>query len=586
MKALARARCSSRRPRSRRSLRRRHLDQAIALYREHSPRLAAARAAIGRRAADVAEARIYPNPELGLRHRAQRARRHGRAAEQYHARPLDPGPDRPSARSREAAAARARRRRPSARSTRSKRKPSSISSTSSSRSLAAQERTRILGGRARRHAQGPGHRGRPVDGRCRQRVCRRADRSRDRIAREPRRRCARRRSKPRRRRSRSRSACPRWRSHAHRHARRRWPRHRRSTPLTHCSPPYARTLPPPAPTKRARTPTRYRRRASAYRRSRRLVRTASAVVAGVTVPLPLFDRNQGAVARARAEATQARARARSDGKGARRRARARPRRSGTRREVARALPGRCDAPARRRSARWPRPRIKNGQGGIVELLDALTAITDAKLRELELRQGVARRGPSGSASFEGSSSLRRVIRTTKFGVMTKLPTVICIALSLMACKGKKQDTTPKNTGGDSGSKIDVTLCETEGKRVATYDLNKDGKDDVWRLYKGDAMSCKQVDFDHDGRKDWIVAYDAAGQDPLPEGRLRLRRQVRHGRGVRSGDRSTHRGRARHRLRRQVRHQGAVHERSAHRHASRSQRRQQARSMGLVHRTAC
>jgi outer membrane protein TolC len=33
--------------------------------------------------------------------------------------------------------------------------------------------------------------------------------------------------------------------------------------------------------------------------------------------------------------------------------------------------------------------FKNGQGGIVELLDALTAITDAKLQELELRQGVA-----------------------------------------------------------------------------------------------------------------------------------------------------------------------------------------------------
>jgi outer membrane protein TolC len=35
---------------------------------------------------------------------------------------------------------------------------------------------------------------------------------------------------------------------------------------------------------------------------------------------------------------------------------------------------------------------KNGQGGIVELLDALTAITDAKLQELELRQAVANAG--------------------------------------------------------------------------------------------------------------------------------------------------------------------------------------------------
>jgi len=98
--------------------------------------------------------------------------------------------------------------------------------------------------------------------------------------------------------------------------------------------------------------------------------------------------------------------------------------------------------------------------------------------------------------------------------MTKLPTVICIALALVACKGKKQDTTPKNTGGDSGAKVDATLCEPEGKRVATYDLNKDDKPDIWRFYKSgngaEYMSCKQVDFDHDGRKDWVVAYDPAG----------------------------------------------------------------------------
>ena len=94
--------------------------------------------------------------------------------------------------------------------------------------------------------------------------------------------------------------------------------------------------------------------------------------------------------------------------------------------------------------------------------------------------------------------------------MTKLPAVMCVALSLAACKDKKADTTPKNKG-DSASKIDATLCESDGKRVASYDLNKDGKDDVWRLFKGEAMSCKQVDFDHDARKDWMVAYDTSGK---------------------------------------------------------------------------
>ena len=41
------------------------------------------------------------------------------------------------------------------------------------------------------------------------------------------------------------------------------------------------------------------------------------------------------------------------------------------------------------------------------------------------------------------------------------------------------------------------------------------------------MTCKQVDFDHDGRKDWVVAYNRKGNAALREGRLRLRRQVGH-----------------------------------------------------------
>jgi hypothetical protein len=93
--------------------------------------------------------------------------------------------------------------------------------------------------------------------------------------------------------------------------------------------------------------------------------------------------------------------------------------------------------------------------------------------------------------------------------MTKLR-YLCLALALVACKGKKADTTPKNTGGDT-SKMDATLCESSGKREATYDLNKDGKPDIWRLYKGETLSCKEIDFDHDGKKDWLVAYDGSGK---------------------------------------------------------------------------
>jgi hypothetical protein len=94
-----------------------------------------------------------------------------------------------------------------------------------------------------------------------------------------------------------------------------------------------------------------------------------------------------------------------------------------------------------------------------------------------------------------------------------------IPLSLAACHGSKKDTTPKNDLADSGvPKVDPTLCDTAGKNVVTYDLNHDNRPDVWRLYKTEDeggtkiefMTCKQVDFDHDGRKDWVVAYNRKG----------------------------------------------------------------------------
>jgi hypothetical protein len=101
----------------------------------------------------------------------------------------------------------------------------------------------------------------------------------------------------------------------------------------------------------------------------------------------------------------------------------------------------------------------------------------------------------------------------------------CLALVLAACHGGKKDTTPKNEGSLDASvpKVDPTLCDTNGKNVVTYDLNHDNKPDVWRLYKTEDeggtkiefMTCKQVDFDHDGRKDWVVAYNRKGT-PLYE----------------------------------------------------------------------
>jgi hypothetical protein len=92
-----------------------------------------------------------------------------------------------------------------------------------------------------------------------------------------------------------------------------------------------------------------------------------------------------------------------------------------------------------------------------------------------------------------------------------------------ACnKNKKDGSTPKDAGDTSSSvaKVDPTLCETSGKNVITYDLNRDNRPDVWKMYKVDdqggtkveILTCKQVDFDHDGRKDWVVGYTPRGSN--------------------------------------------------------------------------
>jgi hypothetical protein len=102
--------------------------------------------------------------------------------------------------------------------------------------------------------------------------------------------------------------------------------------------------------------------------------------------------------------------------------------------------------------------------------------------------------------------------------MAKLSKLVLVSLLLAAaCKGKGDKTTPNQADGGI-PKVDPTLCDTNGKNVITYDLNHDNKPDVWRLYKTDDeggtkveyMTCKQVDFDHDGRKDWVVAFNRKG----------------------------------------------------------------------------
>jgi len=108
--------------------------------------------------------------------------------------------------------------------------------------------------------------------------------------------------------------------------------------------------------------------------------------------------------------------------------------------------------------------------------------------------------------------------------MSKLSKLVVLSSALLAplvfgCSKKKDEkTTPSSMADASSPKVDPTLCDTNGKNVVTYDLNKDNRPDVWRLYKSsdeggtkvEFMSCKQIDFDHDGRKDWVVAYNPKG----------------------------------------------------------------------------
>jgi hypothetical protein len=94
----------------------------------------------------------------------------------------------------------------------------------------------------------------------------------------------------------------------------------------------------------------------------------------------------------------------------------------------------------------------------------------------------------------------------------------CLGLVVAACHGNNP--APKNEGSLDVSipKVDPTLCDTSGKNVVTADINHDNKPDVWRLYKTEDeggtkvefMTCKQVDFDHDGRKDMVEAYNRKG----------------------------------------------------------------------------
>jgi hypothetical protein len=103
--------------------------------------------------------------------------------------------------------------------------------------------------------------------------------------------------------------------------------------------------------------------------------------------------------------------------------------------------------------------------------------------------------------------------------LSKLAGLCIVVVSGAGCGSKKPAAAPKTDALDATiPKVDPTLCDTNGKNVVTYDLNKDNRPDVWRLYKTEDeggtkiefLTCKQVDLNRDGKKDWVVAYNRKG----------------------------------------------------------------------------
>ena len=101
-----------------------------------------------------------------------------------------------------------------------------------------------------------------------------------------------------------------------------------------------------------------------------------------------------------------------------------------------------------------------------------------------------------------------------------------LGILLVACGGgqKKDVEAPKTVTGGGGADdlripaVDTAACDPSGKKVAQFDLNQDGKPDVWKYVverneKGtpiEVMVCKKVDLNHDGKVDYMVQYDDAG----------------------------------------------------------------------------
>lgn len=103
--------------------------------------------------------------------------------------------------------------------------------------------------------------------------------------------------------------------------------------------------------------------------------------------------------------------------------------------------------------------------------------------------------------------------------------VAAVGIALPACGGsEKKVSGPTDDMEQAGiatlriPRVDPELCDTGSKKVLTFDLDRDNRPDVWKLFHSaeqagttvQILTCKQVDFDHDGRKDYVAIYNETG----------------------------------------------------------------------------
>jgi hypothetical protein len=108
---------------------------------------------------------------------------------------------------------------------------------------------------------------------------------------------------------------------------------------------------------------------------------------------------------------------------------------------------------------------------------------------------------------------------------------ISLALLLVAAcstNEKKETNTPANAGKEGGlpapAQIDRSRCDPSGKKVVDIDVNGDNKPDVRKFYvaqmengaRVDVLTCKESDLNFDGKRDYWVYYDNAGNITLEE----------------------------------------------------------------------